>query len=119
MYADQNENWGPTLFYAIQQPASGADTFDTISTISAPAYAGSQYAGFVTNEYNLTLTGYDALTLAAPDVGYGKVNFYYLRHDNLGVAHFGVIKAAGASSDSDLPAPLAATRLHWPGLCGS
>src|ERR1035437_5135205 len=109
MYADQDENWGPTLFYATHHPASGADNFDTISTISAPSYAGSQYVGFVTNEYNLTLTGYDALTLAAPDVGYGEKNFYYLRHDNIGIAHFGVIKAAGASSDSDLPAPLAGT----------
>jgi hypothetical protein len=109
MYADQNENWGPTLFYSTRQPASGADTFDTISTVNAPAYAGSQYVGFVTNEYNLTLTGYDALTLAAPDVGYGSVNFYYLRHDNTGVAHFGVIKAAGATSDSDLPNVIAGT----------
>ena len=109
MYADQNENWGPTLFYSIQQPASGADTLDTISTISSPSYVGSPYAGFVTNEYTLTSSNYDALTLAAPDVGYGSVNFYYLRHDNIGVAHFGVIKAAGASSDSDLPAPLAST----------
>ncbi|MCX6930124.1 MAG: hypothetical protein NT154_43970, partial [Verrucomicrobia bacterium] len=33
MYADQNENWGPTLFYATHHPASGADTFNTISTI--------------------------------------------------------------------------------------
>ena len=107
MYADQNENWGPTLFYATHHPASGADNFDTISTISAPAYAGSQYVGFVTNEYNLTLSGYDALTLAAPDVGYGAVNFYYLRHDNTGVAHFGVIK--GAPSDSDLYAHLPGT----------
>jgi len=64
MYADQNVLWGPTLFYATRHPASGADNFDTISTINAPAYAGSQYAGFVTNEYNLTLSGYDALTLA-------------------------------------------------------
>ncbi|MCX6930123.1 MAG: hypothetical protein NT154_43965 [Verrucomicrobia bacterium] len=30
------------------------------------------------------------------------MNFYYLRHDNSGVATFGVIKAAGASSSSDL-----------------
>jgi hypothetical protein len=109
MFADQDENWGPTLFYSTRQPASGADTFDTISTVNAPAYAGSQYVGFVTNEYNLTLTGYDALTLAAPDVGYGSVNFYYLRHDNLGVAHFGEIIAQGASSDKDLPTPLADT----------
>jgi BspA type Leucine rich repeat region (6 copies) len=109
MYADQDQNWGPTLFYSTRHPVSGADQFDTISTVNAPAYAGSQYVGFVTNEYNLTLTGYDALTLAAPDVGYGSVNFYYLRHDNSGVAHFGVIKAAGATSDSDLPNSIAGT----------
>jgi hypothetical protein len=107
MYADQNVLWGPTLFYSTQHPGSGADTFDTISTVNAPAYAGSQYVGFVTNEYNLTLTGYDALTLAAPNVGYGEVNFYYVRHDNSGVTHFGVIK--GAPSDGDLPNPIAGT----------
>jgi hypothetical protein len=107
MYADQNVLWGPTLFYSTQHPANGADTFDTISTVNAPAYAGSQYVGFVTNEYNLTFRNYDALTLAAPDVGYGSVNFYYLRHDNSGVAHFGVIK--GAPSDSDLPDVIAGT----------
>jgi len=109
MYADQNENWGPTLFYAVREPAGGADTFDTISTISVPAYVGSSYAGFVTNEYTLGNSNYDALTLAAPDVGYGAVNFYYLRHDSGGVCHFGVIKAAGASSDTDLPTPLSGT----------
>jgi hypothetical protein len=107
MYADQNVLWGPTLFYSTQHPASGADTFDTISTVNAPAYVGSQYVGFVTNEYSLTHNNYDALTLAAPDVGYGSVNFYYLRHDNSGVAHFGVIK--GAPSDSDLPDVIAGT----------
>jgi uncharacterized repeat protein (TIGR01451 family) len=109
MYADQDENWGPTLFYSTWQPASGADTFDTISTIDSPSYVGSLYVGLVMNEYNLTYSNYDALTLAAPDVGYGAVNFYYVRHDSDGVSHFGVIKAAGATSDSDLPAPLSGT----------
>ena len=109
MYIDQNPNWGPTLFYSIQEPGSGADTFDTISTIANIAYPGQQYVGFVTNEYTLTLTGYDALTFAAPNVGYGSVNFYYLRHDNTGVAHFGEIIAQGASSDADLPNSLTLT----------
>ena len=109
MFANQDENWGPTLFYTTGQPGSGANTFDTISTISAPAYVGSPSVGYVTNEYSLTLTGYDALTLAAPNVGYGEVNFYYLRHDFGGVCHFGAIKAAGASSDGDLPNTLAGT----------
>jgi hypothetical protein len=102
MYADQNENWGPTLFYSTRHPASGADTFDTISTVNAPAYAGSQYVGFVTNEFDLTETNYDALTLAAPNVGYGEINFYYIRHDNSGVSTFGQIISQGASSSADL-----------------
>jgi hypothetical protein len=101
MYADQDENWGPTLFYNTQHPVSGADTFDTISTI-APL------AGFVTNRFDLSSSGYDALTLAAPDVGYGAVNFYYVRHDNTGVSTFGEIIAQGASSSKDLW-PLAKT----------
>jgi uncharacterized repeat protein (TIGR01451 family) len=109
MFANQDENWGPTLFYTTRQPGSGANTLDTISTISAPAYAGSPSVGYVTNEYSLTLTGYDALTLAAPDVGYGEINFYYLRHDSSNVCHFGAIKAAAASSDGDLPNTLAGT----------
>jgi uncharacterized repeat protein (TIGR01451 family) len=91
MYADQNENWGPTLFYAVRQPASGPDEFDTISS-----------AGATTDRFALTETNYDALTLSAPDVGYGAVNFYYVRHDNSGLSTFGVIKAAGASSSADL-----------------
>lgn len=108
MYIDQNPNWGPTLFYSIQELGSSANTFDTISTINDPVYPGQQYVGFVTNEYTLTLTGYDALTFAAPAI-YGEVNFYYLRHDNTGVAHFGEIIAQGASSDTDLPTPLTLT----------
>jgi uncharacterized repeat protein (TIGR01451 family) len=100
-YADQDENWGPTLFYAIQQPASGPDMFDTISTVPP-------LAGFVTNRFDLTSTNYDALTFAAPDVGYGEVNFYYIRHDNSGVSTFGEIIAQGASSSKDLW-PLART----------
>ena len=100
MFADQDENWGPTLFYAIHHPDSGPDTLDTISTVSAPAYPGSPAVGFVTNWFDLTRTNYDTLTMAAPDVGYGKVNFYYLRHD--AINQFGEIIAQGASSSTDL-----------------
>ena len=100
MFADQDENWGPTLFYTTRHPASGADTFNTISTISAPAYPGSPSVGFVTNWFNLTKTNYDTLTLSAPDVGYGQDNFYYLRHDTTN--QFGQIIAQGASSSADL-----------------
>ena len=102
-FADQEQQWGTTLFYSTRHPGSGADTFDTISTI-APL------AGVVTSRFDLSSTNYDALTLAAPDVGYGAVNFYYVRHTNSdsGGSMFGVIKAAGASSSADLW-PLAGT----------
>jgi hypothetical protein len=91
MYADQNENWGPTLFYAIRTPGSGADEFVTI----APA-------GGVTDRLALTSTNYDTLTMSPPDVGYGSMNFYYLRHANNGAATFGEIIAQGASASADL-----------------
>jgi hypothetical protein len=93
MYADQNENWGPALFYVIRLPVIGADEFDTISTVPP---------GSVTDQFALTSSNYDALTLAAPDVGYGSVNFYYVRHNNPGVSVFGEIIAQGASSSADL-----------------
>ena len=110
MFEDQDPNWGPTLFYSTQHPGSGADTFDTISTIANISYPGQQYVGFVTNWFALTASNYDALTFAAPQIQtYGSVNFYYLRHDNSGVAHFGEIIAQGASSDTDIPNPIAGT----------
>ena len=95
MYADQDENWGPTLFYSVHEPVTGANTFDTISTIPPSV-------GLVSNRFNLSSTNYDAMTLSAPDVGYGAVNFYYVRHDASGNSTFGVIKSAGASSSADL-----------------
>ena len=95
MFADQEQNWGPTLFYSTRWSGSAAEQFDTISTI--PPFVGA-----VTDRFGLSSTNYDALTLSAPDVGYGAVNFYYVRHDNNGVSTFGVIKAAGASSSADL-----------------
>jgi uncharacterized repeat protein (TIGR01451 family) len=102
MYEGGDPNWGPTLFYSTQHPGSGADTFDTISTIANVSYPGQQYVGFVTNWFALTASNYDALTFAAPDVGYGGVNFYYIRHDNSGAYTFGEIIAQGASSSADL-----------------
>ena len=41
-------------------------------------------------------SNFDALTFAAPDVGYGPVIFYYLRHDSAGVSTFGTITPGGA-----------------------
>jgi hypothetical protein len=92
MYVDQNENWGPTLFYSIRTPSSGPDEFDTISTIAPNV-------GVVTDRVALGEINYDALSFAAPDVGYGSVNFYYIR---AGGPTFGEIIAQGASSSADL-----------------
>ena len=88
MYADQDEYYGPTLFYAIREPAASAAEFDTISTVP-PAF------GAVTDEFTLTESNYDALTFAADNVGYGAVNFYYVRHDNTGACTFGQIISQG------------------------
>jgi hypothetical protein len=95
MYADQDENWGPTLFYATRTPVTGPDEFDTISTVAPNA-------GTVTDRITLSSTNYDALTLAAPDVGYGAVNFYYARHNGIAAPIFGEIIAQGASTSGDL-----------------
>jgi uncharacterized repeat protein (TIGR01451 family) len=102
MFEDGDPNWGPTLFYSTQHPGSGADTFDTISTINNISYPGQQYVGFVTNWFALVSTNYDSLTFAAPDVGYGKNNFYYIQHDNSGAYTFGEIIAQGASASAGL-----------------
>jgi hypothetical protein len=95
MFADQEQNWGPTLFYSTRRAGSGLDQFETISTI-APS------VGIVSDRFGLSTNNYDALTLAAPDVGYGALDFYYVRHDDSGVSTFGVIKPAGASTSADL-----------------
>ena len=91
MYADQNENWGPTLFYTISEPTTGLNTFDSFPAV-----------GPVTSRFSLTSSNYDAITMAAPDVGFGEINFYYVRHNSSGVASFGEIIAQGASASADL-----------------
>jgi len=95
MFADQNENWGPTLFYAIRTPAVGPDEFDTLSTITPNV-------GQITDRFPLSTTNYTALTLAAPNVGYGVINFYYTSQAAGGASKFGEIIAQGASASSDL-----------------
>ncbi|MEI7731888.1 MAG: hypothetical protein WCO56_20110 [Verrucomicrobiota bacterium] len=102
MFADQDQNWGPTLFYTTRHPAAGPDQFVTISTIPP-------FVGVVADRFSLSTTNYDALTLAAPDIGHGAKNFYYVNHDSSSVSTFGVIKAAGASSSADLAPALPGT----------
>jgi hypothetical protein len=102
MFADQQENWGPTLFYTTRHPASGPDQFDTISTIPPSV-------GAVTDRFPLSATNYDALTFAAPDVGHGEINFYYIRHDAPSLSIFGQIISQGASSSADFAPVLPGT----------
>jgi hypothetical protein len=85
-FADPDEGYGATLFYSIHKDDAGPNY--TIDTISGP--------GTITHRFSIILSGIDGITFAAPDVGYGPVNFYYVRHDNGGVSHFGVIKPGGA-----------------------
>jgi len=87
-YADEDEGWGPTLFYSIRHDNAGASTFTTISA-----------TGAAIGRFGIGTKSYDALTFAAPDVGYGPVIFYYLRHDNVGASTFGTITPAGAVTD--------------------
>ncbi|HSH93037.1 MAG TPA: hypothetical protein VK968_02750, partial [Roseimicrobium sp.] len=60
-------------------------------------------SGTVTDRFALTagITNIDALTFAAPDVGHGSINFYYVRHDVPTVSTFGQIIVQGASSSAD------------------
>lgn len=93
MFADQDEQFGATLFYTTRHPATGPDQLVTISTPS----------GTITDRFALTagITNIDALTFAAPDVGHGVINFYYIRHDTTNQSVFGQIIVQGASSSAD------------------
>jgi len=85
-YADQDEGYAATQFYSVRKDTSGNSHFDTITAGTA-----SVVDRFVVNNGN-----FDSLAFAAPDVGYGPVIFYYLRHDNAGVSTFGTISPGGA-----------------------
>ena len=85
MFADQNTLWGPTLFYSLRNDSAGNSTFTTISTLTLAATAQLPVGNHA----------FDAVTFAAPDVGYGPTIFYTLSHDNAGQSTFGTINPNG------------------------
>jgi hypothetical protein len=84
-YADQNLQYGPTLFYSIRNDTLGNSTLTTISSLTSTT-AGQLSVG---NH------AFDAVTFAAPDVGYGPTILYSLSHDNAGNSTFGTIQPTG------------------------
>ena len=85
MFADPNELWGPTLFYSIRTDTGGNSTFTTLSTLTLAATA----------QLPVGHRAFDAVTFAAPDVGYGPTIFYTLSHDIAGNSTFGTINPTG------------------------
>ena len=86
-YADEDHGYGATEFYSLRQDVSGTAYFDTIIASTATT----------TDRFATGQRTFDALTYAAPDVGYGPVIFYYLSHDPAGVSTFGSITPGGAT----------------------
>src|SRR5204863_9736381 len=84
-YAAEDHGYGATEFYAMRKTASGASFFDTL-------IAGT---GVTTDRFDASSRTFDALTYAAPDVGYGPLLFYYISHDTAGVSTFGSITPGG------------------------
>jgi hypothetical protein len=87
-YSDSDHGYAATKFYSIHHDAgANANFFDTI------APTGS--TGTITDRFTLPQYNFDALTYAAPDVGYGPIIFYYLRHDTNGLSVFGSVTPGG------------------------
>jgi uncharacterized repeat protein (TIGR01451 family) len=85
-YAGEDHGYAATLFYALRKSDGGATFFDTVNTST----------GTNTDRFDATTRNFDALTYAAPDLGYGPLLFYYLSHDTAGVSTFGSITPGGA-----------------------
>jgi hypothetical protein len=87
-YSDSDHGYAATKFYSIHHnQAANANFFDTI------APTGS--TGTIADRFTLPQFNFDALAYAAPDVGYGPIIFYYLRHDAAGLSTFGSITPGG------------------------
>jgi len=85
-YADQDKGYGATLLYSLRHSTGlGTTFFDSINAGTAA----------VVDRFDALNYDFDALTFAAPDVTYGPVIFYYLRHDSLGTSSFGTITPGG------------------------
>jgi len=87
-YSDSDHGYAATKFYSVRHDAgANASFFDTIAPTGA--------TGTITDRFLLPQYNFDALAYAAPDVGYGPVIFYYLRHDAAGQSTFGTITPGG------------------------
>jgi hypothetical protein len=85
-YSDSDHGYAATKFYSIRQGAN-TNFFDTIAPTGG--------TGTITDRFTVSQNGFDALAYAAPDVGYGPLLFYYLRHDSAGASSFGSITPGG------------------------
>ena len=87
-YSDSDHGYGATEFYSIRQADdTNASFFDTI--------VPTGITGTITDQFALPQYAFDALAYAAPDVGYGPIIFYYLRHGAGGLSTFGTITPGG------------------------
>jgi hypothetical protein len=87
-YSDSDHGYAATKFYSIRHDtAANASFFDTIAPTGG--------TGTIADRFALPQYDFDALTYAAPDVGYGPIIFYYLRHDAGGLSTFGTITPGG------------------------
>jgi hypothetical protein len=87
-YSDSDHGYGATEFYSIRHDdGANANFFDTIVPTGS--------TGTIADRFTLPQDDFDALTYAAPDVGYGPIIFYYLRHDAGGLSTFGTITPGG------------------------
>jgi uncharacterized repeat protein (TIGR01451 family) len=84
-YAPEDHGYAATQFYSLRKDGSGTNFFDTITAST----------GTATDRFNAGNQMFDALTYAAPDVGYGPVIFYHLRHNAANVTSFGTITPGG------------------------
>lgn len=96
-YADQDLlglGTTPTTFYSIRYDAgSGTSYLNTIATPVAPHPVAA-----VTDRFSLGNLNYNALTFAAPDLGYGPTILYALREDGA-TSQFNTVTPAGAYQD--------------------
>ncbi len=87
-YSDSDHGYAATKFYSIRHDGgANANFFDTIAPTGG--------TGTIADRFTLPQYDFDALAYAAPDVGYGPVIFYYLRHDAGGRSTFGTITPGG------------------------
>jgi uncharacterized membrane protein len=84
-YAGEDHGYGATEFYLMRKALGGTSFFDTIIPST----------GTVTDRFDATTRTFNALTYAAPDVGYGPLLFYYISQDSSGASTFGSTTPGG------------------------